>query len=160
MTVGFSSDVSPGIMAGAELRPVEAFSVALEGRWLLPARAVARMPIDRLQKIVGTQEFQTSNISALLVPCLHYQFLMGCGVLQLGFTTNESPLLKTSAGTFGVGPRLGLEFLFAERFLAHVYGDAVFNPAQSYVTFKKENIQYTEPVVIGFLGASLGVTFK
>lgn len=160
MTAGFSSDVGPAVMVGAELRPIEEFSISIESRGVLPARAVAQEPTDRSKPLIRTEELDISNLSVLLVPCLHLSYFMGCAVGQAGLTINQSKMVTGITPGVAVGPRAGLEFSFGDRFGLRVFAEALFTPTQSIVSIEDANAQFKQSVVSAFFGATLFVSFK
>lgn len=160
MTLGYTSDPGLGVFLGAELRPIEPFSFELQLRGILPSRVVTSEPFDPSQQYGTPKEPDFSNIAMLLVPCFRYSYFLGCAVGQFGFSVHNTPARAVIGQSIGVGPRLGVEIPFLERFAVRVWGDAIFElPPGTYV-LQDENLQWTQSLVAGFLGAGLVVSFK
>ncbi len=104
MTVGLTANVGPGFGIGADARG-EVFSFGLELRGVLPGTIYAAAPLDP-SKSHATVSSDLSQLTALLVPCLRYSYLLGCGVAQGGvflYTNQDAPL-----GTLPVPSGVGL----------------------------------------------------
>jgi hypothetical protein len=169
-TAGFTADVGAGLQIGAEWRP-EMFSLGVEVRGLFPGRAVARDVLDPTKSSYPAT-FDLSQLTGLLVPCVRgWKYLFGCGVLQVGMMIYDDA--KDSHQRTGItpqanlGPRVGFEVPFAERFAVFGFGEALFAPKQSFKHYDLPNPQggvanvgFTQSVVSGFFGVGLSVRFS
>lgn len=160
MSLNYSADPGPGVWINAELRPIEMISIGAEVRGLFPSRVVADMPVDPTKPFGTPKEPDVSNLSGMLVPCFRYSWLMLCGVAHLGLTIAQTPGGRTSLPIMGLGPRLGLEIPFADRFFVRAQGDVLFNFTNNGLELYDENLRWAQNLVSGFLGVGLGVSFK
>jgi hypothetical protein len=168
MTAFFSANVGPAVGIGAEVRG-EVFGVKAEFRVALPSRAYARDPIPG-SKSSFPQEFDLTQISALLVPCARYKYFLGCAVGQFGSIVWKSPVDFLSALSYSFGPRLGVEVPFAERFAVFGFGEVLFAPEPVRIDFilpdpnkptlPPANTEWKQPVASGFFGAGLSIRFR
>lgn len=160
-TANYTADVGPGVYVGAEIRPTERFSFELQARGILPSRIVVGEPIDPTQPhyepVIQTD---LSNVSMLLVPCYRYSLFMGCGVAQLGVTVFNKPDYPITGQSIALGPRLGVEIPFLERFAVRVWGDALFHVPPVTYALDNLNLKWVESPVVGLFGAGLVVSFK
>jgi hypothetical protein len=159
MTLGFTADVGPGAYVGAELRPSEHFSFELQLRGIFPARVVASEPIDPTQPYEPGKEPSFGGVAMLLVPCFRYSWFMGCVVGQFGFNVSQSPVDHALGPSLGVGPRLGVDIPFLERFAVRAWGDVMFEAPSTYA-LDDVNLKWTQSPVVGMLGAGVAVSFK
>ena len=94
------------------------FSASLEGRWAAPAG------ID-----LDGGHLSTSLLGGALVPCGHYRWLFGCGVLALGRLSGEAAAVDHpqvgAAFHAAAGARLGVEFPLLAHFALRVSGEAL-----------------------------------
>jgi hypothetical protein len=134
----------------------EVWSVSLEGRADLPATAA----VDAGARI------RTSVLAASLVPCGHWRWFVGCGVVSVGalraagtnFDTN-----KENSGFYAVaGLRVGLEWPLPnlERLALRVSGDGLVT-LRSMTAFRSDDGRavWRTPPVAGLLGAGAVVHF-
>lgn len=171
MSAGYAADVTPGFQLGAELRSVheetDVFRMGFEFRGLLPGRAIAREPVDPA-KATSPREFDLSQMSVLLVPCLRWKYLVGCGVTEGGMMILQDKLGLGVRPTVRFGPRLGLEVPFAERFAVRAFGEVLFAAVNSGFGYKDPsvpggdapNVVWNESIASGFFGAGLSVKFE
>lgn len=117
MSAGYTANVSPGFQLGAEVRSFheqsDVFRLGLELRGILPGKVYAREPIDP-KLATYPAEFDISQFSALLVPCVRWRYLLGCGVAELGAVMFQDDVRFDTALLIRFGPRLGLEIPFRE----------------------------------------------
>lgn len=168
MTAFLSADVGPAVAVGGEVRG-EVFGVGAELRFVVPSRAYARDPIPGATSSYP-QEFDIGLLAASFVPCARYSYFVGCGVAQLGALTYKTDNYFEVTATFGVGPRLGFEVPFAERFAVFGFGEVLFAPAQALLRFSlpdpkypnepPANSQWQQPIASAFFGAGVSVKFK
>jgi hypothetical protein len=160
MTAGVSADVGPGAWLAAEIRPVERFSFEVALRGTFPARVVYSEPIDPTKPYETPKEPDFSGVAVLFVPCFRYSLFMGCVVGQVGFNVSNTPIDTAIGQSIGLGPRLGVEIPFLERFAVRVWGDAIFAIPPLTYRLSNVNLKWTESPVGGFFGAGVGVNFK
>ena len=168
MTSLLTADVAPGFALRAE-GVGKIFSVGLELRFVLPGRTFARERVDPTMPSFE-RDFDLSQYTALIVPCARWKYLVGCGVLQGGLFLIETGVESDFDAAVGVGPRLGFEVPFAERFAVFGFGEALFVPSLSNAAFIRPNpdypdlplgnVRWEQSVVSGFFGVGLSVNFK
>ncbi len=168
MTAFLSANVGPAVGIAGEVRG-EIFGVSGEFRAALPSRAYSLEPIPGATSSFPT-EFDLSQISALVVPCARWKFLAGCAVGQFGVFLMKSTVAERNLITFGVGPRLGFEVPFAERFAAFGFGEVLFVPSPGGFRFDAPppgdpdgpiaNTRWRQPVASAFFAAGFSVKFR
>jgi hypothetical protein len=168
MTSLLTADVGGGFGVGVDVLG-EVFSISGEVRIALPGRAVATEPVPGATSYYPT-EFDLSQFSALIVPCARWHYLVGCGVFQAGYLPWKNPLSEGAIPMWSLGPRLGFEVPFAQRFTVFGFGEALFAPQQGSVSFTLPrdtdpdgpvaNTRWRQSVAVGFFGAGLSVRFK
>jgi hypothetical protein len=157
ISAGLTEDAGFGVYAGAGVRPVDFLSAAVEIRAMLPSRALAREAIDSAKPVTAAQQLDYSNVSALLVPCFHYWYLLGCAVGQVGVSLTRSSLVSADKLSYGAGPRLGVQFPFADRFAASAFGEVLFAAAPTVTYFNDLNAVWRQSLASGFVGVGLSV---
>lgn len=169
MTSFLTADVGPAVGLAGEVRG-QVFGVTAELRFVVPGVTYAREPIPGATSSYP-QEFDLSQLSALLVPCARYKFLVGCGVAQLGWLIIQSTYdLKTQA-SYSFGPRLGFEVPFSEeRFAVFGFGEVLFAPSPGSIQFTLPdpekpgaplaNTRWKQSVASAFFGAGVSVKFR
>ncbi len=160
ISAGLTEDVGPGLYAGVGARPIDFLSVAAELRAVLPSKATARDPVDAAKAVAAQPSFDFSNMSLLVVPCFHLSYFLGCAVGQVGVSIAQRRLLSEGAVGFGLGPRLGIEIPFADRFVAHAFGEALFATVPAQVSIESANALWRQSIVSGFFGAGLSFRFN
>ncbi len=94
-------------------------SIALEGRVDVPVTG----DVDEGRRI------HTSLFAGSLVPCGHYKWFVGCGLVTVGALRAEGrDISRPRADTgifFGAGVRVGVEWAFIERLALRVTGDVL-----------------------------------
>lgn len=160
MTANYTADVGPGAYVGAEIRPTERFSFELQLRGIFPARVVASEPIWPDRPYETPKEPDVSNVAMLLVPCYRYSYFMGCVVGQFGITVFNTPSVATTGQSIALGPRLGIEIPFLERFAVRAWGDAIFHIPPVTYGLEDVNLKWTESTVAALFGAGFVVNFK
>ena len=168
MTAFLSADVGPAVGLTGSVAG-EIFSLNAELRLVIPSRAHARATIPGLTPNYPV-DFDLSQVSGLLVPCARYKFLLACGVGQISALMMQSSVSGLMVASFGLGPRLGFEVPFAERFAAFAFGEVLFNPAPASFSFilpdpnypeePPANTRWTQPVASGFFGAGVSIKFR
>jgi hypothetical protein len=155
ISAGFTSGAGSGIWAGYELLGAgdEAFSVAVEGRFLFPSRVIEE-PSGR--------PFDLSALSVALVPCLRWGWILGCAVADGGFLFaggGRVPGGSPIGITLGAGPRLALQFPlsdFNKRLGCRIFADLRFSPIFSEERAPPEKrFAYEHGIVSGLFGVAL-----
>lgn len=166
MTVGLTANVGPGVGLGASVRG-EIFSLGLEARGVFPATIVAHDAFAPKSTVTSIPvSYDASQWSALLVPCARWRYLVGCGVFQGGVLITDAALRVPKRthlfGDVALGPRLGFEVPFAERFAVFGFGEAMFSllPTGEGDVFDNINVVWERPRVTGFFSVGLAVAFK
>lgn len=99
----------------------EHFSLNLEGRADLPASGM----VDEGVRL------RTSVLAGSLVPCGHYKWFVGCGIVTVGVLRDEGVNLdvpaRDAAAYFAAGIRAGVEFPVVPAFAFRVSGDVLLN---------------------------------
>lgn len=167
MSTFFSSNVGPVVAVAGEVRG-EVVGVAAEFRIVLPSRTYALEPVPGTTSSYP-QEFDLSQLSALLVPCARYKYFVGCAVAQFGSILTQNRRLATLL-SYSFGPRLGFEVPFAERFAAFGFGEVLFAPDPAGIDFiypdpenpgvPPANTGWTQSVASGFFGVGVSVKFR
>jgi hypothetical protein len=168
MSAFLSADVAPAVGIGGDVRG-EVLGIGAEFRFVLPSRTYAR------ERIPGAtfnypQEFDLSQLSANLVPCARYKYFVGCGVAHIGALISQNVHGNGMLVSFGLGPRIGFEVPFAERFAVFGFGEVLFAPSPIQVQFTlpdpkypsepPANSQWVQPIASGFFGAGVSVKFR
>ena len=129
-----------------------AFSLALEGR-IFPS---AEGPAD-----TGLVQLRTWQITGAVVPCGHWRWLFGCGVVEMGALSATSdartPMTMTLFHVAG-GVRGGVEWQGWEHLALRASGDALFAPWRSALLVNNKPA-WTTPVLVGLFGAGLVASF-
>ena len=167
LTAGFTADVGPAFQVGAGLRH-DWFSLDLELRGVLPGRVVASQQLD--PSIPRTpRPFDLSQLSAQLVPCARFAtYFAGCGVVGAYTLITQDRTQGTHyLPGWTIGPRLGVEVPFAERFAVFGFAEALFAPlgaGQEYAVVPEQadspGIRWNLSIVSGFFGAGVLVKFQ
>lgn len=165
MTAFLSANVGPAVGVSGEVRG-EVFGVTAEFRAVLPGRTYAREPVPGATS-TRPAEFDLSQLSALIVPCARWKYLVGCGVVQFGWFLMRSSVETEDSASYSFGPRLGFEVPFAERFAAFGFGEVLFAPEPRSLQFTEpvpdtppNDTQWTQSVASGFFGAGVSVKFR
>jgi hypothetical protein len=159
MTVGLTSEVGPAAYVGAEARPFRRFSFEVQIRGVFPARVVYTEPIDAARPYAPGMESSFWGIWTLLVPCFRLAPVMLCGVTGLGLDVSQSPVAVAVVPNVGIGPRVGLELPFSDRFAARAGADLMVELPSTYERHDV-NLQWTQSWVVGMVWAGLVVSFK
>jgi hypothetical protein len=97
------------------------FSLALEGGAALPMQGDADAGV----------RLRTSIVSGSLVPCGHYKWFVGCGLISVGALRAEAVNATTPATSTGIflaaGARAGLEWPIVPAFALRLSADALVN---------------------------------
>lgn len=175
MSAGYTENVSPGLQLGVDLRAAkeenDLFRLGVEFRGFLPSRAVAResyRPGDaKLADPSRWREADTSLLSVLVVPCVRWKYFLGCGVFENGLITAQFGADFLKAWTYTIGPRVGVEIPFAQRFAVRGFGEALFAPdGRGWRVIPPPgettgpDVQWSRPVVSAFFGAGFSVKFE
>jgi hypothetical protein len=103
----------------------EHFSINLEGRVDVPSSGT----VDLGKRI------RTSIFAGSIVPCGHYKWFVGCGLVTVGVFRDEGINLvkpaQDSAAYLAAGLRAGLEWPIVPAFALRVSGDALLNLHQA-----------------------------
>lgn len=168
MTSLLTANVGGGVGVGVDVMG-EIISVSGEVRVVLPGRVYATEPVPGATSYFPV-EFDLSQFTALVVPCARYKYLVGCAVVQAGFFGWKSTVSEGTFATWGVGPRLGFEVPFAQRFSVFGFGEALFSPQQSTNSFTLPppgdpngpvaNTRWRQSAVAGFFSAGLSIRFQ
>jgi hypothetical protein len=110
--VAFSADIGAGW---------EHFSIALEG--------LATLPVER--DVEARVRLRSSLLAGTIVPCGHYGWFTGCGLVTVGALRAEGGSLRPNAqstGAYvGAGLRAALEWPIASVFALRLSADALVN---------------------------------
>lgn len=167
MSAGFTADVGPGVQISGGVRR-DWFSLDLELRGVFPSKAYARAAVDPKQP-TSAREFDISQLTAGLVPCVHFAtYLAGCGVAQAGMIIVQTPVNTDLLASVSFGPRLWLEYPFAEKFAVFAFAEGLFPVTPPGIEFvaggpngePAPNVYWSPSVVSGFFGAGLSLRFK
>ena len=168
MSAFLSADVAPAFGIGGDVRG-EVLGIGAEFRFVLPSRAYAR---ERIPGATSSypQEFDLSELSVSLVPCARYKYFVGCGVAHVGALIWQTVDTTGLGVSFSLGPRVGFEVPFAERFAVFGFGEVLFTPAKVGLLFNlpdpkypdepPANTKWVQSVASGFFGAGVSVKFK
>jgi hypothetical protein len=159
-SLGFTADPGPGAWLGAELRPIEAFSMGFELRGLFPSRVVAAEPINPNLPFESPKEPIVTNVEMLVVPCFRYWWLMGCAVGHIGFSISETPAGFGGWPAYGIGPRVGIEVPITDRFFVRGHGDVLVDFADPTLELPDVNLKWKQNIVSGFIGLGVGMSFR
>jgi len=153
ISLGYTLDVAPGVVIGAEWRPVEMFSLGVEARAVFPAKIAE----------FGSIPTPASLFTGLVVPCLRWEILVGCAAADIGVVWFDEgdPVPDKFGFRFAVGPRAGIDVPFAERFSVRLLGDLLFPIARLTVPVQedKSGKPFVDPIISGFITAGLSVSF-
>lgn len=168
MTWLLTPNVAPGVGVAAEVRG-EWFSVAAEFRVALPSRVIATERVPGASSSFP-QPFDLTPVTGLVVPCFRYKYFVGCGVVLAGAFVYQRRDYQDNFATWALGPRLGFEVPFADRFAAFGFGEALFYPARYRLSFTLPpkddpggpiaNTFWEQPEGAVFFAAGLSVKFK
>lgn len=167
MSAGFTADVGPGVQISGGVRR-DWFSLDLELRGVFPSKVYAREPVDPKQPTYA-REFDISQLTAGLVPCVHFAtYFAGCGVAQAGMIVVQTPVETRLLASVSFGPRLWLEYPFADKFAVFAFGEGLFPVAPAGFGFRtggpngepSPNVIWSPSVVSGFFGGGLSLRFK
>jgi hypothetical protein len=161
-------NVAPAIGVSVEGRG-EIFSVAGEIRSVLPSRVLVTEQVPG--KPVGyPMEMDVRQHTVLVVPCARWRYLVGCAVGQIGFFRLQTAVAGTSPLAVALGPRVGFEVPFAQRFAVFGFAEALFSPYRANISYvlpppdapdaPAANVRWVQPVGSGFFGAGLSVKFE
>jgi hypothetical protein len=161
-------NVAPAIGVSVEGRG-EIFSVAGEIRSVLPSRVLVTEQVPG--KPVGYPvEMDVSQHTALVVPCARWRYLVGCAVAQIGFFRLQTTIGGSDPLSVAVGPRVGFEVPFAQRFAVFGFAEALFSPYRANVFYilpppndpeaPAANVKWVQPVGSVFFGAGLSIKFE
>jgi hypothetical protein len=150
--------VGPGFGIGADVRG-EVFSVGVELRGVLPGIIWGEGPVDPARPF-SRAHTDLSQWTGLVVPCARYKYFVGCGVVQGGLNVTNSGVGGGIRPAFNLGPRVGFEVPFAERFAVFGFGEALFALLPSGLDDVPHNVEWTQSPVSGFFAAGLSVNFK
>lgn len=168
MTWLLTPNVAPAFGVGVDARG-EIISVGGEFRAVMPSRVLVTEPIPGAGPSFPV-EMDMSQFSLLIVPCARWSYFVGCAAVQAGFIYWKTSIEARGLVTYGLGPRLGFEVPFAERFAAFGFGEVLFAPGQASleVTLPPPgmpdgpvaNVRWEQPLASVFFGAGLSVKFK
>jgi hypothetical protein len=176
-TAGFTANAGPGIQIGVEFLRGDVISIGLDVRGIFPSKVYAREVLDPSLGYSRPVEFDLSQFTGALVPCVHWwKYFYGCPVFQVGVIIgHQDPGLvddpTVMAGNVNLGPRLGMEVPITEQWAAMVFGEALFNLAYPKVGWRFDipypndptpvaNVRWEQSVVSGFFGLGMRVRFK
>jgi hypothetical protein len=160
ITAAFSADVGPGFWVAGDAR-LKIISLGIETRLILPSKAYAREQLDISRPDKIPQELDVSTLVTNIVPCVRWTVLVGCAVLQGGLlfgARSDNPLGLDRQ--LGVGPRLGVEFAFFDRFAAFGFAEALFAPDQRSFVYSDFNVKWGQSVASLFVGVGFSLLFK
>lgn len=173
MTAGLTADAGPAVSIGADIRN-ERFSIGLELRFALPGRVYAREPIDPA-KPTSERDFDVTQYSALLVPCVRYGYFVGCGAMQAGLFQAVSRIGdQRILPVLAFGARAGFRIPFKDRFAFFGFGEALFPSVREGIAYSiprdpslpesktnpAPNVAWDPSVAQGYFCAGIEVTFE
>lgn len=121
-------------------------------------RGDGALSLDAAKAVAAQPSFDFSNMSLLVVPCFHLSISSAVRWVRLAFHRAEA---SPSRGVgFGLGPRLGIEIPFADRFVAHAFGEALFVTVPAQVSIESANALCAPVDRAGFFGAGLSFRFN
>jgi hypothetical protein len=102
-------------------------------------------------------------VTGWLVPCAHVSWLEGCALVGAGAlfaTSNVAASRSSTAPTWSLGARVGLNVPLGARFFARAFADLVVTPAEAQYYIGSGSVPaYTALPVGGDLGVGVGVLF-
>jgi hypothetical protein len=147
----------------------EVISVGGELRAVLPSRVLMT---ERLPGATSSYpvEMDVSQVSLLLVPCTRWRYFVGCGVAQAGLFLYQTSAATEQGLVFGLGPRVGFEVPFAQRFAVFGFAEALFSiykqgveasdPPVGQPNGPIANVFWDPPIGAAFFGAGVSVRFE
>jgi len=121
-----------GVAFGTLPGPAAAFSADIGAGWRLFSvnlEGVATLPVER--DVDSGVRLRSSLLAGSIVPCGHYGWFVGCGVLSLGAMRAEGVNLTSAAHSTGVyvaaGLRAALEWPIVPAFALRLSADALVN---------------------------------
>jgi hypothetical protein len=154
-TVGWTLEVGPGAMLGAEVRR-DWLSFGLEARGFFPAAAQRYYASPPNSDLV--------SFSGLFVPCARWKWVLGCAFIEAGafvFTVPYGSKGDYSNLLLRFGPRLGADVPIGRGFSLRAYADLAIHPIRHGYDVTDLNDPaktvrvWQEPRVSGFFGVSL-----
>jgi hypothetical protein len=152
MTLVYTSDPGPGVVIGASVGGKH-WLVALEAQATLPA------PV----RVAPGLDADVSTFVGLVVPCVRLgetvRFL-GCGVVGGGAWLSydsQNPVKAIAAETIRIGPRVGLEVPFGDRFAFFAAAEVAFAPARRGLRYGPPVVTWEQSVASVFLSAGFSV---
>jgi hypothetical protein len=154
-TVGWTLEVGPGAMLGAEVRR-DWLSFGLEARGFFPAAAQRYYASPPNSDLV--------SFSGLFVPCARWKWVLGCAFVEAGafvFTVPYGLKGDYSDLLFRLGPRLAADVPIGQGFSLRAYADLAIHPFRHGREITDLNDPekpvrvWQEPRVSGFFGVSL-----
>jgi hypothetical protein len=129
-----------------------AFSIALEGR-VFPS---AEGPAD-----TSLVQLRTWQITGAVVPCGHWRWIFGCGLVEMGALSATSDARSPRTGTafhFATGLRGGVEWQGWEHLALRASGDLLVAPWRTALRVEG-GAQFTTPIFSGVFGAGVVASF-
>jgi hypothetical protein len=161
-------NVAPAVGVAIDTRG-EVLSVGGEFRAVMPSRVLVTEPVPGAGSSFPV-EMDVSQFSLLVVPCFRWKYFVGCAVGQLGTFIIQTRVQTGDDLVFGLGPRLGFEVPFADRFAVFGFGEALFAPFPAALKFTNPppgmpdgpvpNVRWEQPVGSVFFGAGVSIHFK
>ncbi len=168
MTWLLTPNVAPAVGVGVDVGG-EIISVTGEFRVVMPSRVIATERVPGASSPFPV-EFDLTEVTGLLVPCARWKYFVGCAVAQFGAGVYKTSVEQDSFVTWALGPRLGFEVPFADRFAVFGFGEALFYPAPYRLSFTLPppgdpdgpiaNTFWDTPVGAAFFAAGVSVKFK
>ena len=128
------------------------FALAMEGRIFPSARGAAD---------TGVVEIRTWQITGAVVPCGHWRWLFGCGIVEMGALSATSDARTPATTTlFHVagGVRGGVEWQAWDHLAVRASGDVLVAPWRATMLVDNEPA-WTTRIVSGAFGAGLVASF-
>jgi hypothetical protein len=158
LSVGLTLDAGPGFFLGGEARwrkfDEVGFSLGLEVQTLLPGKVYT---------LSNGANATVTQIVVAAVPCVQYKWLSGCVFGDVGMLIGGSdrPVGFPDGGilvTAGFGPRLAVQFPFAERFMVRAFSELRVSPIDTgFFDIYTPEARWGNPLVTGLFG--LGLSF-
>ncbi len=129
------------------------FSLALEARAYPPAEGAAE---------TGLVQLHTWQSTGAVVPCGHWRWLFGCGIVEMGVLTGTSAARISETTTFfhiAGGLRAGVEWRAWEHLALRASGDLLFAPRRLTLNLDDYEPIWTAPVMSGAFGVGFVVSF-
>jgi len=139
------------------------FTAQIGLRWRLASFGLeGRADIPASSEITGLGRVKTSLLLVTFVPCAHWRFLLGCGLVAVGALqgAGENVAEPRQASTFyaAAGARLGTEIHLVKFLYLRIHLDILATLTRTTLQIDGRDA-WTTPPVSGALGASFAANF-